>query len=83
MSKRITDTDRLDWLAKNSFTWVTLLIDDKGRFAVADTGISSNPLSGDPEDTGISVFINEEDWCDDIREAIDKAMLKDLESEDE
>jgi len=67
----MTDTEILDWLEQQD--GAALVNDDAGHWAVAFDGIQS--VSADPpQDTDTSFFIEKDQWCSTIREAINKAI---------
>jgi len=75
----MTDTERLDWLEKRE--GLGLISDDFGHWAVSAVGFQNIPeeWTGDnpgPGDINSTFFVEKEDWCKSIREAIDIAVDK-------
>jgi hypothetical protein len=71
MPKKITDTERIDWLEKAS--GYALVSDDDEHWAVVSDGVQNVPLNP-PEDIATSFFIKKKAWKKSVRQAIDAAM---------
>ena len=67
----MTDTERLDWLKKQS--GVALVNDDFGHWEVTFDGCQNVPIKT-PADIWTTFFIKKKDWKKSIRNAIDFAM---------
>ena len=71
----MTDTERLNWLEKQSGS--ALVSDDDVHWAVSTTGIQNVPVNA-PQDIHTTFFIKKDEWHKSVRDAIDAAMKNDL-----
>ena len=80
----MTDTERLDWLEKQG--GIGLISDDFGHWAISNAGFQNIPKEclqepSVPGDIDTTFFVEKENWCKTIREAIDVAI--DIEKSEE
>ena len=66
----MTDSERLNWLEKNSFS---IISNDMGWWCCTVDGVQSVPVEL-PCDTQTTFFIEKNQWFRSIRQAIDEAI---------
>ncbi len=73
----MTDTERLDWLEKEG-NGCAVIHDDNSHWAVAFDGMQNVIRGDEPGDLDTHFFIDADKFRPTIREAIDAAILADL-----
>ncbi len=73
---QITDTMRIDFLAASG---MAVISDDRGNWAYTQDGMQNLPAEV-PADITTTFFIEKAEWKPTIREAIDAAILEDMQS---
>lgn len=68
---KITDTDRINWLERNSQSGFGLINDDAGHFAIVFDGVQSVSFDTKLCDMTSSFFINKKEFFKTARKAID------------
>lgn len=78
----LKDHQRIAWLQRQS--GYNLVSDDGGRWAVSGSGFQPIPEEGGfTNDVSVVTFVEPDDWKPTIAEAIDRAITKQREEQEE